>query len=359
MSNPSKLRQRAELNGKQVWLTGTCQQDLFDAYLDCAIEEGVVLAPNEDGSRPIRPDTLFKNIAERWFKLYKVGMVRETTLTGYKSYLNHHVLPYFGEMDVRNVTIDDVQIFLNSKAELSRKTIEEIWLVVNMVFDVALDDGIIARNPAKSKRLRNPSKKKKVARVPLTTEEAEDIEAHLMDIPNLIDRRYVALLLFTPARCEDIRGIQMKDIDRSKMLIRIGRSVTYANSNLIIGDPKTDAGIRDMLMLPKLWEVLELTDEELSDPDAYLVHMRNAPHEPLTFQANRRLWERVKKAINVYGKTPHCFRHTFATRAYRMGVSEKTLQTMGGWADLKTMQNVYIHTQHEDFEEARKILTVM
>ena len=30
-----------------------------------------------------------------------------------------------------------------------------------------------------------------------------------------------------------------------------------------------------------------------------------------------------------------------------------------GLADLKTMQNVYIHTQHEDFEEARKILTVM
>ncbi|MBR5224279.1 MAG: NAD(P)/FAD-dependent oxidoreductase, partial [Clostridia bacterium] len=41
-------------------------------------------------------------------------------------------------------------------------------------------------------------------------------------------------------------------------------------------------------------------------------------------------WERVKKSINVYGKTPHCFRHTFATRAHRAGVDDKTLQTMGG-----------------------------
>lgn len=170
---------------------------------------------------------------------------------------------------------------------------------------------------------------------------------------------YVALLLYCPARSEDIRGIRMKDIDPHKMLIRIERSVTYAKAKTIIGDPKTEAGFRHMLMLPKLWDVLALTSEEMHDPDAYLLHMRDDTHQPLTFQANRRLWERVCAAINVYGKTPHCFRHTFATRAYRAGVSEKTLQSMGGWADLKTMQNVYIHTQEEDLENARRLLTLL
>lgn len=169
----------------------------------------------------------------------------------------------------------------------------------------------------------------------------------------------MALLLYCPARSEDIRGIRMKDIDPYKMLIRIERSVTYAKAKTIIGDPKTEAGFRHMLMLPKLWDVLALTPEEMHDPDAYLLHMRDDTHQPLTFQANRRLWERVCAAINVYGKTPHCFRHTFATRAYRAGVSEKTLQSMGGWADLKTRQNVYIHTQEEDLENARRLLTLL
>lgn len=185
----------------------------------------------------------------------------------------------------------------------------------------------------------------------------EDIDTE--DIPKLPDRRYVALLLYCPARSEDIRGIRMKDIDPHKMLIRIERSVTYAKAKTIIGDPKTEAGFRHMLMLPKLWDVLALTPEEMHDPDAYLLHMRDDTHQPLTFQANRRLWERVCAAINVYGKTPHCFRQTFATRAYRAGVSEKTLQSMGGWADLKTMQNVYIHTQEEDLENARRLLTLL
>ena len=149
----------------------------------------------------------------------------------------------------------------------------------------------------------------------------EDIDTE--DIPKLLDRRYVALLLYCPARSEDIRGIRMRDIDPHKMLIRIERSVTYAKAKTIIGDPKTEAGFRHMLMLPNLWDVLALTPEEMHDPDAYLLHMRDDTHQPLTFQANRRLWERVCAAINVYGKTPHCFRHTFAARAYRADGSEK------------------------------------
>ena len=39
------------------------------------------------------------------------------------------------------------------------------------------------------------------------------------------------------------------------------------------------------------------------------------------------------------------------------GVDDKTLQSMGGWKDLATMKNIYIHTQDEDLEIARKILT--
>ena len=31
--------------------------------------------------------------------------------------------------------------------------------------------------------------------------------------------------------------------------------------------------------------------------------------------------------------------------------------SMGGWADLSTMKNIYIHTQQEDLEEARQLLT--
>ena len=112
-----------------------------------------------------------------------------------------------------------------------------------------------------------------------------------------------------------------------------------------------------MLILPGLLETLELSQSELNDPEAYVLPSLDDPHTPLSFQADRRLWERVKKSINVYGKTLQGFRHIFAARAHRAGVDDKTLQTMGGWKDLATMKNIYVHTQDEDLEIARRILT--
>lgn len=101
----AKLKQRAVINGKVFWLTGSTQQELFQSYLSHAITEGVVVPPDENGQhRKDGLSTRFSDIAERWFTLYKVGKVRETTLTGYESYLKRHVLPYFGEMDVRDIS---------------------------------------------------------------------------------------------------------------------------------------------------------------------------------------------------------------------------------------------------------------
>lgn len=57
-----------------------------------------------------------------------------------------------------------------------------------------------------------------------------------------------------------------------------------------------------MLILPGLLETLELSQSELNDPEAYVLPSVDDPHTPLSFQADRRLWERVKKSINVYGK---------------------------------------------------------
>ena len=253
--------------------------------------------------------------------------------------------------------------FIKENTEISeffyaKKTIDEFLLTLSMVLEAAKEDGLISINPAKSKRLRNPSTKKTV-REALTSAEADDIEAHLQDIPQLRDRRYVAMLLKFPARCEDIRGLQIKDFNFDDMTVTVRQGVTYAKGNMLIGDPKTPAGKRTMLILPGLLETLELTEAEKNDPEAYIIPSLKDPHEPISFQADRRLWERVKNSINVYGKTPHCFRHTFATRAHRAGVDDKTLQSMGGWKDLSTMKNIYIHTQQEDLEIARQKLTAI
>ena len=70
-------------------------------------------------------------------------------------------------------------------------------------------------------------------------------------------------------------------------------------------------------------------------PLQYILSSLDDPHTPLSFQADRRLWERVKKSINVYGKRPTVSgthsqpEHTeraLMIKLYRRLVGRKTLQ---------------------------------
>ena len=110
-----RFQQRAVINGKVKWLSGETQQDIFDAYLQCAIEAGLVVLPNSN-QIIIQPpaENLFENRAWKWYNLYKVGKVRAKTLANYEGYLKKHRLPYFGPRDICTITIDDVQEFMRT-----------------------------------------------------------------------------------------------------------------------------------------------------------------------------------------------------------------------------------------------------
>ena len=117
-----RIKQRVTLGGKAFWVTGETQQDLFDAYLQHAIDEGIVVLP---GSIPNTPqpskELLFETRAWKWYNLYKVGKVRAKTLANYEGYLKKHLLPYFGQCDISTITIDDVQEFMNSTLHLQKR----------------------------------------------------------------------------------------------------------------------------------------------------------------------------------------------------------------------------------------------
>ena len=40
-------------------------------------------------------------------------------------------------------------------------------------------------------------------------------------------------------------------------------------------------------------------------------------------------------------------------------MDEKLLQQIGGWADRRTMQNIYTHVQQEDIQKAGTMVTAM
>lgn len=70
-----RIQQRAVINGKVKWLSGETQQDIFDAYLQCAIDAGIVVLPgNEQNAARPPAEILFETRAWKWYNLYKVGI---------------------------------------------------------------------------------------------------------------------------------------------------------------------------------------------------------------------------------------------------------------------------------------------
>ncbi len=228
---------------------------------------------------------------------------------------------------------------------MSRKSIHEMVMVLGMVLESAMEDEIITRNPARSKRLKNPSKKTTV-RNALEREQVADILANLHRLTDERDIILLTLLIYTGMRRDEVLGLKWENIDFKHNLIHVVRGVTFKCNLPHIDTPKTDAAIRSIPIPAALRQYLH--------PQANHLFVIGGGEQPITEQTMKRMWERIKRTINVYGATPHVFRHTYMTFADRENVPLETLQSIGGYADIYTLKNRYTHTQQEDIEHARQ-----
>lgn len=85
-----------------------------------------------------------------------------------------------------------------------------------------------SKNPAKSNRLKNPSKKGKKQRKAFSVQEIREIIADIPKLEYLRDRRIVSLAAFMPLRREEILEIQIRDINVELKTVTIRRAITFA-----------------------------------------------------------------------------------------------------------------------------------
>ncbi|MBE5793474.1 MAG: site-specific integrase [Clostridiales bacterium] len=328
-------------DGKPItrWINGYTMQEIIENGAALLRPAGVQEAPET------RNAPAFRQYATSWLSLYKTHTVRHTTYSEYASILQKHLIPAFGDLPVTEITTDKIQQLLNDKREYASKTLHEIQMVLGMVLEGAVEDGLIPRNPAKSKRLRNPSTKKK-ERLALTEEQVADILNHLPTLKQKRDQRYLALLIYTGMRREEVLALRWEDVDLENGLLHVRRAITFKGNLPVIGETKTQKGKRTIPLHPDLLQWL--THEENN--------VEYVMQDNVTSSTMKRTWERIKSEINVYGATPHCFRHTFTTVCRRSGMDEKTMQVIGGWSDIATMRNVYTHVQQTDLKRAGQLM---
>ena len=64
------------------------------------------------------------------------------------------------------------------------------------------------------------------------------------------------------------------------------------------------------------------------------------------------MWQRIGNKINLYGATPHVFRHTYLSMLAASGVDPKTIQVIAGHSDFSFTFNKYIDKNTRNIQNA-------
>ena len=315
-------------SGEMIWITGNTFNDI------------ICTALSKYGSpQPVPQSTItFKEYTDKIFDVFLRPRWKASTAETNKFLLDKHIMPYFKNMTLSSIDTASIQQFFQTKQHLSKSYTKQMLIMLHEIFDNAVEDKKISEDPTDSKRITLPDKVKK--RDALEPEQFYDIVSHICDLEEQ-DALFMALLCFTGMRRGEILGLKWDNILDDKILVR--SEVIYKSNQPVYNEyAKSKSGIRD-IPIPK-----ELAPY-LVNRSTGLVFGGSSPYTQCKFA---RMWQRIKKTINLHGASPHVFRHTYLSLLAASNVDPKTIQALAGHADFSFTFNKYINSNKMNMQDA-------
>lgn len=279
----------------------------------------------------------------------KKKTVKQSTLTTYKYKMTKYFLPYLGEADLRAVTQENLQEWVENLSEttLSSTTIHTIFQTVRRYFEQAVTEAILEVNPCKGVVL--PKKEAKKIQ-PLTVQEQKQIEETAAVEKN---GKIVLFALQTGLRIGELAGLRWEDIDFTNNLISVRRTYQRVLSEgkgteLQLGRPKTKASERVLPLSERVksWLLSWKSDHSKE----FVFQVGDRPMEPRLITYH---FQRICEKAGVKGCHFHQLRHTFATRLLENRCTITGISALLGHASTQMTLDVYTGT---DLTERRKMV---
>jgi integrase len=258
----------------------------------------------------------------------------------YRVHGERRLKPFFGAMKPAAVTPTDVRRYvaeLVAGGELSPKTINNSLAVLRVFFAHLVEDGDVARNPARSapgarERIKLPAAHREMDYLRL-----EEIPRHL-DACEDVYRPLAATLIATGLRISEALGLTWEDIDLDRRSLRLMRSIKAAGTGSTKGDRA-----RPVDFGPRLHAVLT----ELG-PAAGRTAVFRGPRggELSRSDVSRDLHKRALEDAGLRSSLRlHDLRHTAAASWLAAGLPLIYVQRQLGHASITTTEQVYGHLE--------------
>jgi integrase len=239
----------------------------------------------------------------------------------YRDLLKSRIYPSLGDDMLRAVTPATVRAWWVGLGRKTPTRNTHAYQLLRAIFNTAREDKLVTENPCQIKTAGKPPKPRDVQ--PLTP-------AELVKVAEAAPETYraaVPLAAWCGLRFGELIELRRKDIrtNGQQIVLRIRRAATFVDGKVVVGSPKTDAGIRDVTVPPHVAEILR----------AHMaVHTRRGP-ESFVFTTTRGLrlsqtafTKAVKAGFASVGKPGmrvHDLRHVGATLAAQAGATTKEL----------------------------------
>lgn len=354
-------------DGKQKWESGFRTKEAARTRLHDA------LGSIRKNTYVERSDMMFRTFSEKWMEDSKPTLKPRTWIS-YRSALKNWVYPTIGERPISDLRRSDISGLLYGilrDPDISRKFVRNVHALVHRVFEYALENEVVAANPAHRIKLPEPSLEYSATasegRIVPTPEEVvktfEKLPSH-----------FQALLLvgaITGARRAELIGLQWEDVDFERHALHIRRSLQrvpkkildsnefrgverIGNTGLAIVSLKSKRAYRRVDLEPKTEKVLRsLRAMQRSESPFVFQTELGGPIDPDSVDG---VLKDAQDRAEVRHFGLHGLRHLYATLLHEHGATVKFAQERLGHANASTTLNVYTHAlDSEGSKYARKV----
>ncbi|MGE0823294.1 MAG: tyrosine-type recombinase/integrase [Candidatus Binatia bacterium] len=300
----------------------------------------------------------FNDFASKWLTDYAEGKVKPGTLDHYQRVFRVHLIPYFGEAPLQQITPEMVQGYISQKkteGKVSPKTINNTLVPLKEMLKHAVRWGYLRENPALY--VEKPRVERREMEF-LTPEDIRILLAHVR--PHC----YVFFLsaALTGMRRGELLGLQWGDIDWHQSQVHVRRSLYFETHRKgkerkwRFLTPKSKNSIRVINMSPIL--SLELKKHKLAQqPGPFDLIFPNEDGNPM--DPDNLVKREFLPALRRAGlrKVPfHSLRHSFTALLIAQGENIKYIQSQLGHASVQTTLDRYGHLLPATHKEAAQRL---
>ena len=320
-----------------------------------------------------------------WMDTFAKSGRKATTCTNYKSYYNTYIKNTIGKKQIAKITKADCQRIINEMIESGKKhsTMSNLKSCLNMVFECALDDDIIIKNPAKNLQIPQTESKKR------TAIEQKQIDA-FMDYVKGSERysySYPAfIVLFNlGVRIGEMAALTWDDVNFKDDVITINKTVNrYRKADygftMAVASPKSKTSVRSIVMNSVVKRELLKLKMQAVPTAASLPYVDDSGHVRgrlsgfLFLNGSGNVWnepgfrELIKRIVKRYNKEaetnqrekienfcPHMARHTYTSLAYSAGADVKIVSQNLGHASTAVTLDTYTHLTEDKKREKETV----